>query len=337
MNKQKYLFFFLLFCFVTLTCKTLVSDSSSANNVQPSVANKAKSTKKGKSKTQKNSCPHEDMPAELLNASQLTELLACKQEETQKLEELKDQVEQQEIKTALEKTEEKKPKNYIINKILKAPRCPYGNIPLKKLTAKQLEEVYVYTQTHTMDSTFIIELLERLIALSDNHAGVKQYKLELADIHYKTHHIEKAAACYEDFAVLYPGSQEHEYVLYKAVACMFELSLEPDRDQTNTKKTITLIKEFLQHAKQQNLIDEANIMLQTCHNRLYEHEVYVFNFYLKKKNFTAAQMRLDYISKNFMTTIDQLTEKVAALTEQFNAIKNPVKPKRQYLVNKFLA
>ena len=109
-------------------------------------------------------------------------------------------------------------------------------MPLKKLDAQQLEEVYEYTKTHTMDNAFIIDLLERLIALSDNHAGVKRYKLQLADTHYNVHHLEKAAACYEDFSIMYPGSKENEYVLYKAVACMFELSLDADRDQTNTKK-----------------------------------------------------------------------------------------------------
>jgi outer membrane assembly lipoprotein YfiO len=234
-------------------------------------------------------------------------------------------------------TPQKKEKKGLINKILQAPRCPYSTTPLKKLTADQLEEVHLYTQTHKMDNAFIIELLERLIALSDNHAGVKRYKLQLADTHYDVHHLEKAAACYEDFAVMYPGSSEHEYVLYKATVCMFELSLDCDRDQTNTKKTIALIKEFLKRAKKAELIKEAQEILQKCYDRLFDHEVYVFNFYVKKKSFVPAQMRLDYMIKNFPTMIPNLNEKVAELAEKLELAKNPVKPTKKYLRKKFLA
>lgn len=188
-----------------------------------------------------------------------------------------------------------------------------------------------------MNAMFMIDLLERLIAMSDNHASVKQYKLQLADTHYQVHHIEKAAACYEDFGVLYPGSNENEYVLYKAVLCMFELSLGCDHDQTNTKRTIALVKEFLKHAKKPLLIDEAQSILQQCYDRLYDHEVYVFNFYTKKKNFVAAQMRLDFIIKTFGHTVKNLDTKVADLAEKLALAKNPVKPTKKYLQKKFLA
>ncbi len=219
----------------------------------------------------------------------------------------------------------------------KSQRCPYSTTPLKKLKAEQLEEVYTYTQSHKMDSAFMIDLLERLIALSDNHAGVKGYKLQLADTHYAVGHLEKAAACYEDFAVMYPGSLEHEYVLYKAMICMFELSLDCDRDQTNTRKTILLIKEFLKRAVKVELITQAQEILQKCYDRLFDHEVYVFNFYLKKKSFVPAQMRLDYIMKNFTSTIPDIQNKVAALAEKMELVKNPIKPTKKYLRKKFIA
>lgn len=242
--------------------------------------------------------------------------------------------------TTTPQKKERKPKkglNHLVKKVMQAPRCPYSNTPLKKLTGKQLEEVYAYTQTHKMDYAFMIDLLERLIALSDNHAGVKQYKLQLADTHYIVHHLEKAAACYEDFGVMYPGSKENEYVLYKAVACMFELSLDADRDQTNTKKTIVLIKEFLKRAQKTELIQEAQEISQKCYDRLFDHEVYVFNFYLKKKSFVPAQMRLDYIIKQFPLTIKNLNEKVAVLAEKLELAKHPVKATPKYLKKKFLA
>lgn len=280
-------------------------------------------------------CPHANKPLASLNETELAEILTCTQDQKTKITNTVQTIENLIEQKQEQKKHAKKEKNR--KKHQQKNRCPYNSSPLKNLNASQLEEVYDYTQTHKKDPAFMISLLERLIALSDNHASVKKYKLQLADTHYIAHHIEKAAAFYEDFAVMYPGSKECEYVLYKAVACMFELSLEPDRDQTNTKKTIGLIKEFLKRAATKELIDEANQMLQQCYQRLYDHEVYVFNFYTKKKNFTAAQLRLDYLGKTFSQTITNLDEKLAALKKQLELAKNPVKKPAKYFINRYLA
>lgn len=220
---------------------------------------------------------------------------------------------------------QKKGLNYVVKNIKKNIRCPYASTPLKKLKVEQLEEVYAYTQINKMDAAFMNELLERLIALSDNHAAVKQYKLQLADLQFTIHNLDRAAAYYEDFAVLYPGSKEYEYVLYKALACMFALSLDADRDQTNTRKTIMLAQEFLKNAQNPELIEEAQDVLQQCYNRLFDHEVYVFNFYKHKKNFVSAKMRLDYIAKTFVHTIPDIAKKVADLTAELEQAEHPVK------------
>jgi outer membrane protein assembly factor BamD len=273
-------------------------------------------------------CPNSNIPAGLLTATELKEVLICTQAQEKN---------SQKIKEHKEKRSTQKIKRGPLNDFLEAPHCPYSNTPLKKLKIEQLNEVYDYTEKNKMDSAFMIELLERLIALSDNHAGVKKYKLQLADTHYQAHHIEKAAGYYEDFAILYPGSNENEYVLYKAVACMFELSLDADRDQTNSKKTIALVKEFLKRAKNPELIQESKNILQKCYDRLYDHEVYVLKFYIRKKNFIAAQMRLDYIGKTFAETIHDITKKIEDLKNQIELAKNPEKPAKTNSMKKLLA
>lgn|GEM_PF-1466212 len=281
--------------------------------------------------TKQSQCPHEGMPVESLSSDELKEVLTCKQAQTENIEQLIEKVQEEEVKNPNKK------RVSLLSRMAQAPRCPHAMVPLKRLKQKDLEEVYAYTQTHQKDNVFMIELLERLIARSDDHAAVKQYKLQLADTHYESHHIEKAAAYYEDFAVLYPGSDEHEYVLYKALLCMFEVSLDADRDQTNTKKSIALVKEFLKHAKKADLIEEAKTILKNCHTRLYDHEVYVFKFYTKKKNFTAAQMRLDYIIKTFPETIEDLSNKAADLAKHLELTKNPAEPTKKAILNRFLA
>ncbi|MBV8660569.1 MAG: outer membrane protein assembly factor BamD [Candidatus Dependentiae bacterium] len=350
MNNKKYLLYLVIMGIFCTFCNSVTATSTATqptsqestptkNTTLPKKENSNKAKKNSSSavasNSQKNStkCPHEDTPIALLNPTELEEVLTCAQ--TKKAE-LDNQVEK--LEQLIEKAEkiEKKQKAGLFG-FFKSDRCPYPTTPLKKLNADQLEEVYAYTQTHKMDNAFIIDLLERLIATSNNHAGVKQYKLQLADTHYLVHHIEQAAACYEDFAVLYPGSNESEYVLYKAIVCMFELSLDADRDQSNTKKTIVLIQEFLKRAKKADLIQESRAMLQKCYDRLYDHEVYVFNFYRKKKNFTAAQLRIDFIKKTFVDMVIDLDKKVADLQVQLELAKHPVKRSKKLTIKRYLA
>jgi len=229
-----------------------------------------------------------------------------------------------------------KKKHGIINKIIKTPRCPYGSIPVRKMSIDQLKEVYDYTQKYKVDLNLLTSVLERLISLSDDHVSVKTYKLQYADAQFQMKHIELAATLYEDFATLYPSSKESIYTLFKAVLCMFEISLDADRDQTNTKKTIALANEFIKQNPTSEYVPEAQTILTTCHNRLYDHEVYVFNFYMKKKNYTSAQMRLDFMSKIFEKLIPDLDKKIDELKKQLESAKNPIPVKKKTSINKYL-
>ena len=227
-------------------------------------------------------------------------------------------------------------KNGIINIIMDAPHCPHPSIPVRKMTLAQLLDVYNYGKTHKIDLHLTSNVLERLIALSEDHAGVKIYKLEFADAHYQMNHLEIASIYYEDFATLYPSSKEAQYAAFKSIGCMFQLSLEADRDQTNTKKTIALAKEFIKEHPEHELKQEAQDILDNCYNRLLDHEIYVFNFYLKKKKFKPARMRIDFMTTTFDKLIPDLEARVAVVTKQLDAAMNPVKVDRKTTVYKFL-
>lgn len=229
-----------------------------------------------------------------------------------------------------------KQKHGLLNKIAQAPRCPHGSTPVKKMTLSMLNDIYDYSQKHKIDTHLFANILERLIALSDNHAGVKIYKLQYADAHFAMNHIAIAALYYEDFATLYPGSQEAEYALYKAVLCMFELCLSEDRDQSNTKKTIELAKEFLTRSPKEEYKKEIEATLLSCYNRLFDHEIYIFNFYLKRKKFTSARMRLDFMPKLFDAVIPDFLIRHQELTNQLDLAIHPVKVDKKRPLYKFL-
>lgn len=229
-----------------------------------------------------------------------------------------------------------KKRNGVINKIMAAPHCPHQSTPIRKMTLDQLNDVYNYSKNHKIDLHLLSNVLERLISKSIDHAGVKIYKLEFADAHFQMNHLEIASLYYEDFLTLYPSSKEAQYAAFKSIGCMFQLSLDADRDQTNTKKTIALAKEFLKQHPDHELAQEVVEILANCYKRLIDHEIYVFNFYLKRKKYTPARMRLDFIAKTFDGLIPTLDEQVKALEKQLDLAINPVKTDKKPAVYKFL-
>ena len=260
-------------------------------------------------------CPHADQPLDSLSKDELKELLVCTQNQKNSLE--FDKI------TTEEKSQKKTEQEIAIEKSGKKPKCPHANKPIKKLPLEALKEMYAHNQKYPLDPTTQIALVEQLITLSSNDINIKDLKLQRADLHYSVHHIDKAAALYEDFGMLYPASKEAEYAWYKALVSRFELALDADKDQTNTRKTIEIAKEFLKLAQNTDLIKEAATILMQCYERLYDHEVYVFTFYLKKKNFTAAQMRLDYIAKNFEAIFKDPATRIDDLNLRLDRFKNP--------------
>lgn len=212
------------------------------------------------------------------------------------------------------------------NRIKKRTRyttAPYANTPIQKLNEKQLEELLTYVKKHSKDPYFLLKVLDQLVKVSTKHEEVKAYKLELADLHYQLHHIDIAALLYEDFATLYPSSIETEYCSYKAVICMFDISLDFDRDQTNTETTIKLATKFLEKATNQDYKKEVETIKQTCFNRLFEKELYVLRFYLKKQKYGAVQIRLTYIKKNFADKIPNFATKIKEVEDEIAFTKNP--------------
>ncbi|AXK60678.1 hypothetical protein C0J27_02900 [Candidatus Chromulinivorax destructor] len=229
-----------------------------------------------------------------------------------------------------------KKRSGVFNRMMPGPYCPHQSVPIRKMTLKHLNDIYEYSEHHKVDINVLTNVLERLISLSDNHAGVKKYKLQYADSHFAMNHLEIAATYYEDFATLYPSSNEAIYAAFKSIGCMFQLSLSPDRDQTNTKKTIALAKTFLKEHPGHELNAEVEEIIATCYTRLFDHEVYVFNYYVKRKKFPSARLRLDFFSKTFEGLIDNLEVKVQALTKQLELAITPVKVDKKTYVHKFL-
>lgn len=145
--------------------------------------------------------------------------------------------------------------------------------------------------------------LKKLEKITKNTTVVKNVKLEIADITFEKGKLKEAGKLYDEYSSLYPGDKEKAaYAQYKGILSNFYCMLENDRDQTGTLKTISLADSFLESKSSlyKKYAQDVNSIKGHCFTRLYEHNLNVFEFYLKKDSYKAADTRLASIRTNLL-------------------------------------
>lgn len=201
------------------------------------------------------------------------------------------------------------------------PSYPFPKLLLKNQNEEQLELSLAYGK-EVNDKELVFKAFYHLISQSKSQEKIKIYKIDYADYTFGIEDYEKALMAYEEFCMLYPGSQESEYAQYKAILCNFFLSLSFDRDQTLTQRTVSSALLFLQKVKDEKFLKETENIYKSCRQRLFDHEVYVLETYLKLKKFSSARKRIEYIQENFKD-IENLELYIAYCNKVYDIVHNP--------------
>jgi outer membrane assembly lipoprotein YfiO len=188
---------------------------------------------------------------------------------------------------------------------------PYGE--LKYELAQALEHKDYETAT---------KLLDAMRMVCTDTEELKNILLQLADLYYTREDWAKAERAYQEFAMLYPGAQKCDYAHFRAVACGFKLTKEPDRDQTKTQEVLKFADEFMTTHKTSAYLSEVTSIATECREKLLASDVNVFNFYMNNKNYKSAQKRLDIISKEHMPQLASAEPKTLELTIQLAQAQN---------------
>lgn len=175
--------------------------------------------------------------------------------------------------------------------------------PIKLMTEKELRTVAnLALQLGWHEEA--VKFLTRLTTLLKSTVAIKNIKLEIADINFERGALKLSATEYEDFLKLYPGDIKAEYAQYKGLLSNFYTMLSADRDQTPTLNTIKLADAFLEKSdmyKQYN--NDVKAIKTRCYYALYDHEVTVFEYYMKKGSPKAAEQRLANLKKSYQTVL----------------------------------
>jgi len=149
-----------------------------------------------------------------------------------------------------------------------------------------------------------IRTLERMVPICTDLEKLKSLLLELADLLFDDGKLEAAGKMYREFVKYYPGNIKVEYALYKAILCKFQVILDAERDQSNTRDTVELANKFLEreeifitHAQ------EVRTIRAQCYERLLENEIKIFDFYINRGRYKSARTRLTNIRKEFIDLI----------------------------------
>ena len=152
--------------------------------------------------------------------------------------------------------------------------------------------------------------LDQLILTSNSVNEQKNAKLLRADIFFENGVLKRASECYDEFQKLYPGDTNVAYAQYKGILSSFYCTLGEERDQTLTQKTINLCNNFIEHKEVKDYVDEVKTIRIQCYQRLFDHELTVFEYYLKRGKFKAAETRLANIKKSYENKLASTGPKV---------------------------
>lgn len=155
-----------------------------------------------------------------------------------------------------------------------------------------------------------IKFIEEILPICDDLDKIHDLMLEVADLYFDEGQLPKAEKVYNEFTILYPGSEHVEYCLYKAILCAYYATLTVDRDQTKTVGTLELTERFLQNDKMfTTYLAEVQRIDRECVTKLAEHELYVAHYYINKgvpSSLRAAQTRLTEVRNKYLIKLPQV-------------------------------
>lgn len=127
-------------------------------------------------------------------------------------------------------------------------------------------------------------------------------ELRTADAYFQKGEYEQAAIEYEEFLKRHPGHEEAAYATYSLALSYFKDKSGPDRDPTNTRNALKWANTFVTEYPDSPLIPDAQKIISKCREDLAEREIYIGNFYSKRKNHKAAASRYNVVVTDYYDT-----------------------------------
>ena len=122
--------------------------------------------------------------------------------------------------------------------------------------------------------------------------------LRVADTYYNQGdpvNLVEAQYKYRDFLNRYPGSENADYAMLQIAMVSYKQMEKPDRDQEKTREAVEKFNDMIRTYSRSPLRPQAEKYRQEALDRLARHEHIVAQYYMKRKSWTAAVQRLNFL------------------------------------------
>lgn len=127
-------------------------------------------------------------------------------------------------------------------------------------------------------------------------------ELRTGDVFFEKGEYEQAAIEYEEFLKRHPAHEEAAYATYQLGRSYYRQLKSPDRDPTETREALKWFNIFVDKYPFSPLVPKAEHRIVKCRQRLAKREIYIGNFYNKRKNYQAAVNRYNIVVVDYSDT-----------------------------------
>ena len=124
-------------------------------------------------------------------------------------------------------------------------------------------------------------------------------EIRTADTYFRKEEYQQAITEYDNFIKNHPGNNEVEYAMYQLALSNYKLKGGKDRDPTFAREAVKWFNLFMDKYPNSQLVPDAEKRILRCKNILAEREIFIGKFYLKKKNYKAAEARFNLVLQDF--------------------------------------
>lgn len=146
-------------------------------------------------------------------------------------------------------------------------------------------------------------------------------EIRTADTYFRQEEYIQAITEYDNFIKNHPGHNEVEYAMYQLALSNYKLKGSKDRDPTYAREAVKWFTIFKENYPNSELYPGADKRILKCNDILAEREIFIGKYYMRKKNYKAAEARFNLVLQNFPET--KYTEEAYKLISKLPAEKAP--------------
>lgn len=170
--------------------------------------------------------------------------------------------------------------------------------------ALSAEETHAQASEH-FDSGAYELAIESYKELLDQHPFTEHAadaELKMAQAYYSMGRYAEATAAFSDFERMHPTSPQVPVVTYYLGMAYLKQMRPEDRDQEPSDKAHAYFAAVIDRYPGSSWAERAKLRLRECDEVLAGHELYVANFYLRRKNLPAAEARFGRLLRYYPHT-----------------------------------